>query len=186
TILQWVISVSVGFNAAVSVRVSNELGAGHPKSAAFSVVVATGLSFALSAIVALFIIAFQNQISYAFTDGKAVSDAVAVLAPLLAGSVLLNGIQPVLSGVAVGCGWQALVAYVNIGCYYVIGIPLGFLLGFTFSLGAWGIWGGMLGGTLIQTIVLIWLTARTNWLKEVDNARTRISKWNNMIDHINF
>lgn len=39
-------------------------------------------------------------------------------------------------GVAVGCGWQALVAYINVGCYYVVGIPLGLLLGFYFSMGA--------------------------------------------------
>jgi Na+-driven multidrug efflux pump len=39
-------------------------------------------------------------------------------------------------GVAVGCGWQAFVAYVNVGCYYLIGVPLGVLLGFTFDLGA--------------------------------------------------
>ncbi|GMN49870.1 hypothetical protein TIFTF001_019040 [Ficus carica] len=38
--------------------------------------------------------------------------------------------------VAVGCGWQAFVAYVNVGCYYVVGIPLGCLLGFKFNLGA--------------------------------------------------
>jgi MATE family multidrug resistance protein len=38
--------------------------------------------------------------------------------------------------VAVGCGWQAFVAYVNVGCYYVVGIPLGCLLGFYFDLGA--------------------------------------------------
>lgn len=37
---------------------------------------------------------------------------------------------------AVGCGWQAFVAYVNVGCYYVVGIPLGVLLGFYFNLGA--------------------------------------------------
>jgi hypothetical protein len=38
-------------------------------------------------------------------------------------------------GVAVCCGWQALVAYVNIGCYYFIGVPLGVLLGFTVDYG---------------------------------------------------
>lgn len=38
-------------------------------------------------------------------------------------------------GVAVGCGWQALVAYINIGCYYLIGLPLGVLLGFKFDYG---------------------------------------------------
>ncbi|KDP20755.1 hypothetical protein JCGZ_21226 [Jatropha curcas] len=39
TISGWVYMISVGFNAAASVRVSNELGAGHPKSAEFSVIV---------------------------------------------------------------------------------------------------------------------------------------------------
>lgn len=37
---------------------------------------------------------------------------------------------------AVGCGWQTFVAYVNVACYYVIGIPLGSVLGFKFNLGA--------------------------------------------------
>lgn len=36
---------------------------------------------------------------------------------------------------AVGCGWQQFVAYVNIGCYYIVGVPLGVLLGFVFKLG---------------------------------------------------
>jgi len=40
------------------------------------------------------------------------------------------------SGVAVGCGWQAYVAYVNIGCYYIVGIPIGYVLGFTYDMGA--------------------------------------------------
>ena len=39
------------------------------------------------------------------------------------------------AGVAIGGGWQALVAYINIGCYYVFGLPLGFLLGYKANLG---------------------------------------------------
>lgn len=39
-------------------------------------------------------------------------------------------------GVAVGCGWQTFVAYVNVACYYIVGVPLGSLLGFYFNLGA--------------------------------------------------
>jgi hypothetical protein len=39
------------------------------------------------------------------------------------------------AGVAVGSGWQSMVAYVNIGCYYLIGIPMGILLGWFFNLG---------------------------------------------------
>lgn len=81
-----------------SVRVSNELGARHPKSAAFSVVVVTSWSFILSVIAAVIVLALRNLISYAFTEGEVVAEAVSDLCPLLALSLILNGIQPVLSG----------------------------------------------------------------------------------------
>ncbi|CAA3016423.1 protein DETOXIFICATION 40-like [Olea europaea var. sylvestris] len=177
TILGWVFMISVGFNAAASVRVSNELGAGHPKSAAYAVVVVTSSSFIISVIFAVVSLVLRHQLSYIFTGGKTVSDAVSDLTPLLAISIVLNGIQPVLSGVAVGCGWQAFVAYVNVGCYYVVGVPLGAILGFKFNLGAQGIWSGMLGGTAMQTVILLWVTSRTDWNKEVEKAKNRLQNW---------
>ena len=39
------------------------------------------------------------------------------------------------SGVAIGGGWQGLVAYINLGCYYVFGLPLGYLMGYQFNYG---------------------------------------------------
>lgn len=36
---------------------------------------------------------------------------------------------------AIGAGWQALIANVNIVCYYVFGIPMGLLLGYKINLG---------------------------------------------------
>uniref|UniRef100_A0A0D2ZWK1 Uncharacterized protein n=1 Tax=Brassica oleracea var. oleracea TaxID=109376 RepID=A0A0D2ZWK1_BRAOL len=36
---------------------------------------------------------------------------------------------------AVGAGWQAVVAYVNIACYYLFGIPFGLLLGYKLDFG---------------------------------------------------
>ncbi|CDY34637.1 BnaC08g41960D [Brassica napus] len=169
--------VSVGFNAAASVRVSNELGAGHPRSAAFATVVTTGVSFILSLLEAVVILSWRQVISYVFTDSPAVAEAVAELSPYLAITIVLNGVQPVLSGVAVGCGWQAFVAYVNIGCYYFVGIPIGYVLGFTYDMGAKGIWTGMIGGTLMQTIILLIVTIRTDWDKEVETASRRLDKW---------
>jgi len=81
-----------------SVRVGNELGAGNPKSASFSVVVVTAISFIISAIIAVVILALRDVISYAFTGGEEVAAAVSDLCPLLALAILLNGVQPVLSG----------------------------------------------------------------------------------------
>ncbi|KAL9384286.1 hypothetical protein Peur_024609 [Populus x canadensis] len=177
TISGWVFMISVGFNAAASVRVSNELGAGHPKSASFSVLVVTSCSFVVSVIAAIIVLIFRDSISYIFTEGEVVAKAASDLSPFLAVTLILNGVQPVLSGVAVGCGWQAFVAYVNVGCYYLIGVPLGVLLGFTFDLGAKGIWSGMLGGTVLQTLILLWVTWRTDWNKEVEGAKNRLSTW---------
>ncbi|KAJ9563113.1 hypothetical protein OSB04_008273 [Centaurea solstitialis] len=199
TILGWVMMISIGFNAAArfvsspklvmkkcvfdekcvfdSIRVSNELGAGHPKSAAFAVVMVTLCSFMTSLICAIVLFALRHVISYAFTDGEIVAHAVSELTPFLAVSILLNGVQPVLSGVAVGCGWQAFVAYVNIGCYYVVGVPLGSILAFKFNLGAKGIWSGLIGGMTMQTIILLWVTFRTDWDKEVEKAKNRVHKW---------
>ncbi|XP_011096071.1 protein DETOXIFICATION 40 [Sesamum indicum] len=177
TMLSWVFMIAVGFNAAASVRVSNELGAGHPRSAAFSVLVVTASSTIIAIIFAIIIMLLRDKISYMFTGGTVVAEAVSDLAPILAISLVLNGIQPVLSGVAVGCGWQAFVAYVNVGSYYFLGIPLGAVLGFVFKLGAKGIWSGMLGGTALQTIILIWVTVRTDWNKEVEIARGRLNRW---------
>lgn len=39
-------------------------------------------------------------------------------------------------GVAIGAGWQAVIAYINITCYYIFGIPLGLILGFVAK---WGV-----------------------------------------------
>ncbi|XVE87796.1 hypothetical protein DITRI_Ditri19aG0016900 [Diplodiscus trichospermus] len=161
----------------ICVRVSNELGAEHPKSAAFTVAVVTLVSFIISVVEAIVVLALRDVISYAFTEGETVANAVSDLCPFLAVTLILNGVQPVLSGVAVGCGWQAFVAYVNIGCYYVVGIPVGCVLGFKFNLGAKGIWSGMIGGTMMQTLILLWVTFRTDWNKEVDTSKKRLDRW---------
>lgn len=77
---------------------SNELGARHPKSASFSVVAVTTLSFLVALVFAILVLIFRYELSYIFTGGTEVSEAVADLSPFLAISILLNGIQPVLSG----------------------------------------------------------------------------------------
>ncbi|CAM8882665.1 unnamed protein product [Rhodiola kirilowii] len=177
TVSGWVFMISVGFNAAASVRVSNELGAGNAKSAEFSVIVVNLISFVIAVVIAVIIMALRNVISYVFTDGEEVANAVADLSPFLAVTIVLNGIQPVLSGVAVGCGWQTFVAYVNVVCYYVVGVPLGILFGFYFDFGAKGLWSGMIGGTFLQTVILLWTTFRTDWKKEVEEAQKRLDKW---------
>ncbi|EOY00614.1 hypothetical protein QUC31_014203 [Theobroma cacao] len=176
-ILGWTVMVALGMNAAISVRVSNELGAGHPRTAKFSLVVAVISSFLIGLIISLILIIFRNKYPYLFSNDTQVQDLVKELTPLLALCIVINNVQPVLSGMAIGAGWQAAVAYVNIACYYIFGVPLGLTLGYALDMGVQGIWYGMLSGTVAQTCVLFAMIYKTNWNKEASIAEERIKIW---------
>ncbi|XP_030515501.1 protein DETOXIFICATION 34 [Rhodamnia argentea] len=173
----WEGMLFIGINAAISVRISNELGSRHPRAAKYSVVVTVIESLIIGLFFAVLILATKDYFAVIFTSDLEMRRAVAKLAYLLGITMLLNSVQPVISGVAVGGGWQALVAYINLFCYYVVGLPLGFLLGYKTSLGVQGIWMGMIFGTLLQTIILVIIIHKTNWNKEVEQASERMRKW---------
>lgn len=81
-----------------SVRVSNELGASHPLVAKFSVLVVNANSVLISILFSAIVLIFKVGLSKLFTTDAEVIAAVSDLTPLLAISVFLNGIQPILSG----------------------------------------------------------------------------------------
>ncbi|KAK9289336.1 hypothetical protein L1049_007491 [Liquidambar formosana] len=173
----WELMISLGFLAAASVRVSNELGRGSARAAKFSIVMTVITSFAIGFVLFLLFLFLRGSLAYIFTTSREVAQAVAGLSPLLACSLLLNSVQPVLSGVAVGAGWQSIVAYVNIACYYLLGIPIGVVLGYVFNMQVKGVWIGMLFGVFVQTVVLVIITYRTDWDKQVSLAQKRTNKW---------
>ncbi|PKU64521.1 protein DETOXIFICATION 33 [Dendrobium catenatum] len=179
----WEIMVFIGFNAAISVRVSNELGAGRPRAAKFSILIITLISGFIGLLFFTAVMALRNVYAVPFTNNPEVVRAVAQLIIVFAFTLLLDSVQPVLSGVAVGAGWQALVAYINLGCYYVVGIPLGYLFAFPLDLGVEGMWGGSLVGIGLQTIILVVITLRTDWDKEAIEAESRINKWGGSADN---
>lgn len=53
-----------------------------------------------------------------FSSDSEVKALVKQLTPLLATCIVINNAQTLLSGLAVGAGWQAVVGYMNIICYY--------------------------------------------------------------------
>ncbi|XP_074570408.1 protein DETOXIFICATION 35-like [Curcuma longa] len=173
----WEGMIFIGLNAAISVRVSNELGSGRPRATKYAVMVVLVQSLAIGLLSMVLILATRNHFSVIFTSDKDMQRAVAQIAYLLGITMVLNSIQPVISGVAVGGGWQALVAYINLACYYIFGLPLGFLMGYVFRWGVQGIWFGMLCGTFIQTLVLLFIIWKTDWKAEAAQAAERVRLW---------
>ncbi|CAA6671774.1 unnamed protein product [Spirodela intermedia] len=165
--LSWDMMIMLGLGNAGSVRIGNELGAAHPRVAKLAVVVVVGTCTVINSIIAVVFLVFRVALSELYTSSDEVIAMVSNMMPLLSISIFLNGIQPILSGVAIASGWQAIVAYINVGAYYFVGLPLGVFL---------GIWWGMIIGVFVQTATLIVITARTNWNREVDKAIERLTK----------
>jgi MATE family multidrug resistance protein len=173
----WEAMLFIGLNAAISVRVSNELGSGRPRAAKHAVAAVVAQSLAMGLVAMAVVLAYRNSFAALFTGDREMQAAVGKVACLLAATMVLNSVQPVISGVAIGGGWQALVAYINLGCYYAFGLPLGLCLGFSLRLGPKGIWAGMLCGTALQTAALLLVIWNTDWEAEAAQANDRIRAW---------
>ncbi|KAJ7954180.1 Protein DETOXIFICATION [Quillaja saponaria] len=127
--------ISVGLGGAISTRVSNELGAGHPQGALLALRIMIIIAISEGAVVALVTILVRNSWGKLYSNEGEVIRYIATMMPLLALSDFLDGFQCVLSGAARGCGWQNLCAFVNLGAYYIVGIPSAVLLAFVFHIG---------------------------------------------------
>ncbi|XP_028182249.1 protein DETOXIFICATION 12-like isoform X1 [Glycine soja] len=167
-------TIPFGIGAAASTRVSNELGAGNSHAARVAVLAAMSLAVIETSIVSATLFACRNVFGYIFSNEKEVVDYVTAMAPLVCISVILDSIQGVLTGIARGCGWQHLGVYVNLGAFYLCGIPMAALLAFLVRLGGKGLWIGIQSGAFVQCILLSIITGCINWEKQAIKARKRL------------
>ncbi|CAI9110631.1 OLC1v1010691C1 [Oldenlandia corymbosa var. corymbosa] len=170
--LHYFVPFSVG--AAASTRVSNELGAGNPEAAKLAVWAVIGISMAEVIIASGVLFGCRNILGYAFSNEKEVVGYLKNVSPLVCLVLVMDGIQAVLSGVARGSGWQHIGAYVNIGAFYLVGIPVALVLGFVLHLGGTGLWIGLNAGSVTQSLLLGLITSFTNWEKQAITARGRV------------
>ncbi|KAM3750966.1 hypothetical protein ACB098_04G073200 [Castanea mollissima] len=171
--LVWMIPFEL--SGAVSTRVSNELGAGRPKIARLAVCVVLVVAITEGLLVGSVLILIRNIWGYAYSDETQLVEYVAGMMPILAISNFLDGLQCVLSGNARGCGWQKIGAYINLGSYYIVGIPAAILLAFVFHLEGKGLWLGIICALVVQVSSLLTVSIRTNWEQEKATERVHDS-----------
>jgi len=167
-------NIPYGLGAAASVRVSNELGAGNPKGARLVVGVALSFVACSAVLVSTTLLALRHFIGIAFSKEEEVINYVTRMVPLISITVITDSFQGVLSGVARGGGWQHLGAYVNLGAFYLVGIPVALYFGFAVQLRGMGFVFGMIAGGATQVILLVVITATTKWDKMADKAKERV------------
>lgn len=160
----WMVyTISVGLGGAISTRVSNELGAKHPQHARLAVWVVIIISISEGVVVGTATILVRHVWGKLYSNEAEVIRYVAKMMPLLALSNFLDGFQCVLSGAARGYGWQNICTIINLGAYYIVGIPCSVLFAFICNFGGMGLWMGIICGLGIQVTALVTMNLCTNW-----------------------
>ncbi|CAA0808536.1 MATE efflux family protein LAL5 [Striga hermonthica] len=150
---------------AMCTRVSNELGAGYPDRAKRAMAVTLKLTFLLALCVVLALSLGHNLWAHSFSNSPIIIEAYASMTPFLVLSILCDFVQGILSGVARGCGWQHLAVFINLGTFYLIGMPIAGLLAFKLGLYSKGLWIGLICGLFVQMLGLLLLTKFTKWTR---------------------
>ncbi|KAK1384095.1 Protein DETOXIFICATION [Heracleum sosnowskyi] len=166
--------IPFGLSASVSTRVANELGAGHPQAARLAVYVVFTMALTEGILVGMVMLLIRNVWGYAYSNEEEVVKYVAIMMPILAISNFFDGLMTVLSGVVRGCGRQKIGAYINLGSYYIVGIPCAVLFAFVLHIGGKGLWVGIICGLILQGFFFLVLVARINWNEQAMKAKSRV------------
>jgi multidrug resistance protein, MATE family len=151
----------LGISSAAAVRVGQAIGRRDPAGAARSGWTALGLGATVMAASALALLIFPRAIARLFTPDPAIIAAAVPLLRVAAFFQLFDGLQVTATGALRGAGDTTTPMLCHFAGYWVIGLPLGVLLGFRESLGAVGLWMGLSAGLILIGIVLLGFWRRT-------------------------
>jgi MATE family multidrug resistance protein len=158
--------VPYAISAATAVRVGHALGrirTGHAPPQAASAAgwsgILAGAAFMLFA--AIVFLTLPAVLARIFTPDRGVIAAAVPLLLVAAGFQFFDGIQITVTGALRGAGNTLAPFFTHLVCYWIIGMPLGILLGFHAHLGAAGLWLGLLIALTGAAIVLLTVWHRT-------------------------
>ncbi|MGH9559020.1 MAG: MATE family efflux transporter [Bryobacteraceae bacterium] len=145
----------LGISSAAAVRVGQAIGRGDPAGAARSGWTALAFGGTVMGCAAIALLAIPGLIARLFTPEAQIIAAGAALLRVAAFFQLFDGFQVVATGALRGAGDTRTPMFCHFAGYWVIGLPLGALLCFHFSLGATGLWMGLSSGLILIGIVLL-------------------------------
>ncbi|XP_009371284.2 protein DETOXIFICATION 49-like [Pyrus x bretschneideri] len=169
TALIYIFPSSLSFS--VSTRVGNEIGANNPKKAKLAAIVGLCCSFVLGLSALVFATMVRNIWASMFTQDKEIVALTSMVLPIIGLCELGNCPQTTGCGVLRGTARPKVGANINLGCFYLVGMPvavgLGFFLGFDFQ----GLWLGLLAAEGSCALTMLVVLGRTDWELEVRKAK---------------
>jgi MATE family multidrug resistance protein len=147
--------IPLGLSSAGAVRVGQALGRGEPIAAGHAGWTALALGTAFMTAAGLVMATFPTGLASLFTTDPAVVATAATLMLVAAAFQLFDGLQGVSTGTMRGTGDTHTPMVCNLVAHWLIGLPLGYLLGFTAGFGIIGLWLGLALGLGAAGIYLL-------------------------------
>ncbi|GAA0184266.1 transporter [Lithospermum erythrorhizon] len=169
TALIYIFPSSLSFS--VSTRVGNELGAHQPKNAKLAAIVGLSGSFILGISALLFSVTVRNIWANMFTHDKEILALTSLVLPIIGLCELGNCPQTTLCGVLRGTARPKVGANINLGCFYLVGMPIAIWLAFHAGFDFEGLWLGLLaaqGSCMVSMMIVLLLT---DWDLEAKRAQ---------------
>jgi MATE family multidrug resistance protein len=143
-----------GLSAATSVRVGNQLGIKSTKGIRISAFSSFILVLVFMSIAAVFFIIFRNILPSLFNEDNEVISVAASLMIIAAFFQFSDGVQVVALGALRGVKDVKIPTIITLVAYWIIGLPMSYVLGFVLKLGVQGVWYGLSLGLLSAALLL--------------------------------
>lgn len=168
TSLLYIFPSSISFS--VSTRVGNKLGAQKASKARLSAIVGLSCSFILGVSALVFAVMVRNIWANMFTKDKDIITLTSLVLPIIGLCELGNCPQTTGCGVLRGTARPKIGANINLGCFYIVGMPvaiwLAFFVGFDFQ----GLWIGLLAAQASCAFTMLLVLSQTDWDCEAKRA----------------
>jgi MATE family multidrug resistance protein len=148
--------VPLGVSAAAAVLVGHAVGRGDHEAARREASAALACGVGFMSVTAIILIGLAPQLARVFTADPEIIAVAAVLLPVAGVFQVFDGIQGVSAGILRGAGDTRVPMWSNLAGYALIGLPLGAWLCFSQSMGAVGIWWGLVAGLVAVAALLGW------------------------------
>ncbi|KAK1437568.1 hypothetical protein QVD17_03362 [Tagetes erecta] len=168
TALLYVFPSSLSF--AVSTRVGNELGANRPDKARVSAMVSVFFAGLMGLSAMLFATSMRETWGLMFTNDSDILKLTSLALPIIGLCELGNCPQTVGCGVVRGTARPTTAANVNLGAFYLVGMPVAVGLGFGVGVGFIGLWVGLLSAQVCCAGLMLYVVGTTDWEHQAKKA----------------
>ena len=146
--------VPLGLSSAGAVRVGYAIGARDPDRAVLAGWTALGTCGVIMTLIGLVLFLWPVQLISGFSTDPRVIDIGVRLLAIAAAFQLFDGTQAVVTGVLRGIGETRLPMIINVIGHWLLGLPVGYALCFSFAWGVQGLWIGLSIGLIFTALVL--------------------------------